>query len=300
MIEGIHPVWQGLVGTIFTWFVTALGAAAVFILPEKLSRDKEDKILTIALGFASGVMLAASYWSLLAPCIELSEELGYGDYVFIPPAVGFLLGAFFVWFADKYLPHPDITTVLTKKHDFDIDRKDPSRNRMKNKKGKKTKNHTDEIEKTWHRVFLLVLAVTVHNIPEGLAVGVGFGAIGSTKSATFAKAYHLALGIGIQNFPEGLAVSLPLRRCRFSKLSAFFWGQLSGMVEPIAGFLGAWLVLQIRPLLPYFLSFAGGAMVYVVVDDIIPETSASKYSQLASLGTVAGFIVMMSLDVGLG
>jgi len=277
MIEGINPVLQGLAGTVFTWFVTALGAGMVYVLPDKMTKDQEDRILTGSLGFASGVMLAASYWSLLAPCIELSEELGYGEYVWFPPAFGFLLGALFVYIADTSLPHPDITTVLTKKYD-----------------------DSSEIEETWHRVFLLVLAVTVHNIPEGLAVGVGFGAIGTTPSATFAKAYRLALGIGIQNFPEGLAVSLPLRRCRFSKHSAFFWGQLSGMVEPVAGFLGAWLVMHVRPLLPYFLSFAGGAMVYVVVDDIIPETSTSKYSKYASRGCVVGFIVMMSLDVGLG
>lgn len=280
MIEGLDPIVQGLIGTLFTWFVTALGAAVVFILPENISLETENKFLTTSLGFASGVMLAASFWSLLDPCIELSEELGYGTFVWVPPSIGFALGAAFVSLADNYLPHPDITSTLTKKFDDEAD--------------------LENLKKTWHRVFLLVLAVTVHNIPEGLAVGVGFGAVGSSPSATFKAAKNLAIGIGIQNFPEGLAVSLPLRRCGFSKSSAFMWGQLSGMVEPIAGVLGAAAVVYIRSALPYFLSFAAGAMIFVVIDDIVPETSSSPHTKLASLGCVIGFIVMMSLDVGLG
>jgi len=277
MIEGLHPVLQGLIGTLFTWFVTALGSAFVFVFPENMSNETEDKILTTSLGFAGGVMLAASYWSLLAPAIELSEELGYGELKWLPPTIGFLVGATFVHLADAFLPTPDITSVLKKNDDA---------------------NKTSA--RTWRRVFLLVIAITVHNIPEGLAVGVGFGAVGSTESATFARAKHLAIGIGIQNFPEGLAVSLPLRRCGFSNWDSFVWGQLSGMVEPVAGVLGAYLVWHMQSLLPYFLSFAAGAMIYVVVDDIVPETSHSKHAKMASIGCMVGLVVMMSLDVGLG
>eukprot|EP00494_Astrolonche_serrata_P026164 UN26425 len=197
MLLGYHPIIQGLLGTLFTWFVTALGALIPFFVKSDLPVDTDKKYRIYLWVFASGVMLAASYWSLLAPCIELSETLGYGSYVWFPPSCGFVLGALFVYIADEYLPHPDILRYK-KKHD-----------------------DLDSARKTWHRVFLLVLAVTIHNIPEGLAVGVGFGGVGSTPKATFEAARHLAIGIGIQNFPEGLAVALPLYRCGFSKWESF-------------------------------------------------------------------------------
>jgi len=217
-------------------------------------------------------MIAASYWSLLAPAIEMSE--GGRLPAWVPATVGFLMGGFFLWIIDKILPHLHLG----------FPRED-----------------AEGIKTSWHRSVLLVLAITLHNIPEGLAVGVAFGALASDLPATsLAGAVALALGIGIQNFPEGTAVSVPLRREGFTRLKSFWYGQLSGVVEPIAGVLGAVAVILIKPLLPYALAFAAGAMIYVVVEELIPESQLAKNTDIATMGAMVGFAVMMALDVALG
>ncbi|XP_050980052.1 zinc transporter ZIP11 isoform X2 [Labeo rohita] len=332
MIAGVSPVVQALLGTLFTWGLTAAGAALVFIFS-----SRQKRILDGSLGFAAGVMLAASYWSLLAPAIEMAEESGkYGDFAFFPVAVGFTLGALFVYIADLMMPVLGVGTdphmALASDTKLAKEKKKSSMvglseeeeelsiriDKIENgevyqrRRGPNTGN-TEEHEvspkaqevsgqtgSSWRRIVLLILAITIHNIPEGLAVGVGFGAIGKTPSATFESARNLAIGIGIQNFPEGLAVSLPLRGSGVSTWRSFWYGQLSGMVEPLAGLLGAVAVVLAEPLLPYALAFAAGAMVYVVVDDIIPEAQVSGNGKLASWTSILGFVVMMSLDVGLG
>jgi len=264
---GLNPILQALIATLFTWFVTALGAALVFFF-----KTINRKVLDGMLGFAAGVMIAASYWSLLAPAIEMAEESSLPAW--IPATVGFLLGGVFLYIADKIIPHLHLG--------FPMDEAE----------GPKT---------SWHRSILLVLAITLHNIPEGLAVGVAFGALASNlPSATLAGAIALALGIGIQNFPEGAAVSVPLRREGFSRLKSFWYGQASGMVEPIAGVLGAASVIFIKPILPYALAFAAGAMIYVVVEELIPESQLEKNTDIATMGAMVGFAVMMTLDVALG
>ncbi|XP_028331550.1 zinc transporter ZIP11 isoform X2 [Gouania willdenowi] len=334
MLEGYSPVTQALLGTLFTWGLTAAGAALVFIFSAR-----QKRILDGSLGFAAGVMLAASYWSLLAPAIDMAEDSGkYGSYAFLPVAVGFTFGAAFVYFADLAMPllgvgaDPHTALALTpnfrqskEKADFpmfqEFDNEEMSIriDKIENgdvyqrrrgpysgsSDGNEPEHKPQEVAEhsnsnSWRRILLLILAITIHNIPEGLAVGVGFGAIGKTSSATFESARNLAIGIGIQNFPEGLAVSLPLRGSGVSTWRAFWYGQLSGMVEPIAGTLGAMTIVMAEPLLPYALAFAAGAMVYVVVDDIIPEAQVSGNGKLASWTSILGFVVMMSLDVGLG
>ncbi|XP_054624555.1 zinc transporter ZIP11-like isoform X2 [Dunckerocampus dactyliophorus] len=335
MLEDYSPVAQALLGTLFTWGLTAAGAAMVFIFS---SRQKH--VLDGSLGFAAGVMLAASYWSLLAPAIDMAEDSGkYGSFAFLPVAIGFTLGAAFVYFADVALPllgvcaDPHIALALASESKLVKEKAEdqfyPLSESQAIKIGRagplseeglqlprKRVSHWDssDVQQTeskhpemagrsgssWRRILLLILAITIHNIPEGLAVGVGFGAIGKTSSATFESARNLAIGIGIQNFPEGLAVSLPLRGYGVSTWMAFWYGQLSGMVEPVAGMLGAVAVVLAEPLLPYALAFAAGAMVYVVVDDIIPEAQVSGNGKLASWTSILGFVVMMSLDVGLG
>ena len=263
----INPVFAAFLATLFTWGVTALGAGLVFFF-----KEFNKKVLDAMLGFAAGVMTAASFWSLLAPSIELSENLGYLPWV--PPLIGFLLGAVFLKGIDKILPHLHIGLEEEK---------------------------AEGIHTTWETSLLLVLAITLHNIPEGLAVGVAFGAVGAgIPSATFAGAVALALGIGIQNFPEGAAVSVPLRREGLSRWKSFLYGQASGVVEPIAGVLGALLVTVMRPILPYALAFAAGAMIYVVVEEVIPEAQGSGNSDFATMGAMLGFAVMMTLDVALG
>ncbi len=263
----LNPVTQALVATLFTWFMTALGAGFVFFF-----KSINRKVLDGMLGFAAGVMIAASYWSLLAPAIEMAEEGNLPAWV--PATVGFLMGGFFLWIVDKILPHLHLGFP------------------MKEAEGIKT---------GWHRSILLVLAITLHNIPEGLAVGVAFGALASDlPSATLAGAIALALGIGIQNFPEGTAVSVPLRREGFTRIKSFWYGQLSGVVEPAAGILGAVAVILVKPLLPYALAFAAGAMIYVVVEELIPESQLEKNTDVATMGAMAGFAVMMTLDVALG
>jgi ZIP family zinc transporter len=264
---GLNPVAQALVATLFTWFLTALGAGLVFFF-KKINR----KVLDGMLGFAAGVMIAASYWSLLAPAIEMAEEGSLPAWV--PAAVGFLMGGVFLWIIDKILPHLHLGFPT---------------------------EEAEGIKTSWHRSVLLVLAITLHNIPEGLAVGVAFGALASDlPSASLAGAVTLALGIGIQNFPEGTAVSVPLRREGLSRLKSFWYGQLSGVVEPIAGVLGALAVILIKPLLPYALAFAAGAMIYVVVEELIPESQLEKNTDIATMGAMVGFAVMMTLDVALG
>uniref|UniRef100_A0A8C6TQQ7 Zinc transporter ZIP11 n=1 Tax=Neogobius melanostomus TaxID=47308 RepID=A0A8C6TQQ7_9GOBI len=301
--------------------------------------SRQKRILDGSLGFAAGVMLAASYWSLLAPAIDMAEDSGkYGQFAFVPVAVGFALGAAFVYFADLAMPllgvvsdpHTALALSPDSKYDKESDhqlseemsirigRTGPTSDKIENgevyqrkkgshsssgegqEAGSKQQEAAARAESSWRRILLLILAITIHNIPEGLAVGVGFGAIGKTSTATFESARNLAIGIGIQNFPEGLAVSLPLRGSGMSTWKAFWYGQLSGMVEPVAGLLGAVAVVLAEPLLPYALAFAAGAMVYVVVDDIIPEAQVSGNGRLASWTSILGFVVMMSLDVGLG
>ncbi|XP_047465500.1 zinc transporter ZIP11-like isoform X2 [Mugil cephalus] len=330
MLEGYSPVTQALLGTLFTWGLTAAGAALVFVFS-----SRQKRILDGSLGFAAGVMLAASYWSLLAPAIDMAEDSGkYGSFAFVPVAIGFTLGAAFVYFADLAMPllgvgtdphtalalppesklakeeplfhlsdSDEMTIRIDKIENGDVyqRRRGPQSGHSDGQEsGSKQQEGAGQTGSRWRRIVLLILAITIHNIPEGLAVGVGFGAIGKTSSATFESARNLAIGIGIQNFPEGLAVSLPLRGSGVSTWKAFWYGQLSGMVEPVAGLLGAVAVVLAEPLLPYALAFAAGAMVYVVVDDIIPEAQVSGNGKLASWTSILGFVVMMSLDVGLG
>ncbi|XP_041491645.1 zinc transporter ZIP11 isoform X3 [Microtus oregoni] len=329
MLQGYSSVFQALLGTFFTWAMTAAGAALVFV-------------------FSSGqVMLAASYWSLLAPAVEMATSSGgFGAFAFFPVAVGFTLGAAFVYLADLLMPHLgaaedpqtalalNLDPALMKKSDPEgpatllfperelsirigsvglLSDKSENGEVYQRKKvavtglpegtapsGAVQGNSGQPGVSSWRRMALLILAITIHNIPEGLAVGVGFGAVEKTASATLESARNLAIGIGIQNFPEGLAVSLPLRGAGFSTWRAFWYGQLSGMVEPLAGVFGAFAVVLAEPVLPYALAFAAGAMVYVVMDDIIPEAQMSGNGKLASWASILGFVVMMSLDVGLG
>ncbi|KAI6225848.1 Zinc transporter ZIP11 [Aphelenchoides besseyi] len=349
MIPGYNPIVQALLASLFTWFVTALGSSLVFILP-----SNSKKFLDVSLGFAAGVMLAASFWSLLAPAIEISETT-MGSWAIFPVALGFALGAAFVHLSDYLIPscvkaEVSIIRVLAKecvepetdgnesrneeetgvrlpmantnspKERYLVDgsqlrqRKEPSRMlnntetielsdaaRLNIAAQRMEKPDIDEEQfaLSWRRILLLCMAVTVHNIPEGLSVGVGFGSVGKTPAATFDSAFNLALGIGLQNFPEGLAVSLPLTGFGYSKFKAFLYGQMSGMVEPLAAVLGAFAVILMEPVLPYALAFAAGAMVYVVFDDIIPEAHRNGNGKLASMGAIIGFLVMMSMDVGL-
>jgi ZIP family zinc transporter len=265
---GIGPVWAALIATTFTWLVTAAGASLVFFF-KALNRN----ILDPMLGFTGGVMVAASFWSLLNPAIEMSERL-YPSMSWMPAAVGFLAGAMFLYGLDKLTPHLHINFGEAE---------------------------TEGTKTQWHRTTLLVLAITLHNIPEGLAVGVLFGAAAQgMPEASIAGAITLAVGIGIQNFPEGLAVAMPLRRQGVSRLKSFWFGQLSAIVEPVAGVIGAVAVIYLQPLLPFALAFAAGAMIYVVVEEVIPETQRDKYTDRSTLGFIGGFLVMMILDVALG
>lgn len=265
------PVQQALIGTLFTYGVTALGAALVFFF-----KSINKTVLNCMLGFAAGVMIAASFWSLLAPGIAMAEELGQTAWA--TASIGFLLGGGFLFAADKLLPHLH----------FGLDRSQAE--------GPKT---------SWQRSVLLVLAITLHNIPEGLAVGVAFGAAASAgiSGASIAGAIALTIGIGLQNFPEGAAVSIPLRREGFSRTKSFLYGQASGIVEPVAGVIGAFAVITVRPILPYALAFAAGAMIYVVIEELIPEAQREEggsKTDVATIGAMIGFTVMMILDVALG
>ncbi len=266
-ISGFSPVVQALIATLFTYFVTALGAAMVFFF-----KTINRKVLDGMLGFAAGVMIAASFWSLLAPSIDMAEQMGMIPWV--PSVVGFLAGGVFLRLVDRLLPHLHPGLSVDK---------------------------AEGVKTSWQKSILLTLAITLHNIPEGLAVGVAFGAVAAgIPSASMAGAVALAIGIGIQNFPEGAAVSIPLRREGLSRTKSFMYGQSSGMVEPIAGVLGAAMVLLLRPILPYALAFAAGAMIFVVVEEAIPESQSSGNTDIATLGAMVGFAVMMTLDVALG
>ncbi|XP_017767289.1 PREDICTED: zinc transporter ZIP11 isoform X2 [Eufriesea mexicana] len=309
MLKNYSPITQALLGTLFTWALTAAGAALVIVI-----RGQQRKLLDISLGFAAGVMIAASYWSLLAPAIEMATKSkiygAEGEYAFVPIGVGFLIGAAFVYGTDALISSLGIQSpnVLLAMQSVGFYEQNTRRRQIANVNrpaehgeiGTIYENPNNECKNNqWRRVLLLVVAITVHNIPEGLAVGVGFAAVGSSASATFENARNLAIGIGIQNFPEGLAVSLPLQAAGISTMKSFCYGQLSGMVEPLAGVLGAAGVSFAEPALPYALAFAAGAMIYVVIDDIVPEAHQSGNGKLASWAAVVGFLVMMSLDVGL-
>lgn len=265
---GLSPVVQSLLATLFTWGVTALGAAVVLFF-----NNINRKILDSMLGFGAGVMIAASFWSLLNPAIELSEQMG-SQCSWLAPALGFFAGGVFIVVSEKFLDK----YYFTKWKDRD------------------TKLETNSIK----RSMLLVAAVTIHNIPEGLAIGVAFGgAVAGIEGATVISAMLLAIGIGLQNFPEGAAVSLPLRREGYSRRKSFLYGQASGIVEPLAGMIGAFAAITIRGILPFLLAFAAGAMISVVSSELIPE-SASENKNLAAIGVILGFMVMMILDVALG
>lgn len=366
MIESYDPVLQALLGTLFTWGVTALGAALVFVVDcVPLTQRSEKRVLDVSLGFAAGVMLAASYWSLLAPAIEQAEEMGWGDMSWVPALVGFLLGgagmecadAILSWMQSISRSAEDVSEnsegrdgkgesklpLSTRSSTEHVLRRRKGRSLDADREGHATfdehvdsKKHGDGREEdlitqvatnsvSWRRTMLLIIAITLHNAPEGAAVGVGFGALSAFKKGSdharraFLHARSLAIGIGLQNFPEGLAVSLPLRRAGVSSGVAFFFGQLSGMVEPLAGLFGAWCVTIAQPVLPFALAFAAGAMVYVVVDEVLPETftgpvvdkaSGSKEKghndvqenngKAVSWGVMVGFAIMMTMDVALG
>lgn len=270
-LSGFSYVEMALIATLFTWGVTALGASLVFFF-----KVINKKVLNGMLGFAAGVMIAASFWSLLAPSIDMAEQLGQIPY--ITATAGFLSGGLFLYLVDKIMPHLHMGLDVSQ---------------------------AEGIKTNMQRSILLVLAITLHNIPEGLAVGVAFGALalGDGTTATLAGAIALAIGIGLQNFPEGAAVSIPLRREGYSRRKAFLYGQASGIVEPIAGVIGAYAVVKMQHLLPYALAFAAGAMIYVVVEELIPEAQREEggsKTDISTLGCLLGFAIMMVLDVALG
>jgi zinc transporter, ZIP family len=262
------PVWGALIGGVFTWLCTALGASFVFFF-----KEMKRSVLDTMLGLSGGIMLAASFFSLLLPSIEMSEQ-SFPSMPWMPAIVGFGLGALFVFALDKTLPHLHINFKTSE---------------------------AEGVKSSWHRTTLLIMAITLHNIPEGLAVGVVFGAaLNGAGDASVAGAIALAIGIGIQDIPEGFAVSMPLRRQGLSRMKSFYYGQLSAIVEPIAALLGAVLVMFMQSFLPFALAFAAGAMIFVVVEEVIPETQRDKYTDIAALGFIAGFLIMMFLDVSLG
>lgn len=267
-IQQFNPIMQAFIATCFTWGVTAAGAGLVFF-----TKTVNQKLMDSMLGFAAGVMIAASFWSLLAPGIAMAEQMGHVPWV--TAVIGFLGGGIFMRLTDRLLPHLHPTLAIDK---------------------------SEGVKTTWQRSTLLVLAITMHNIPEGLAVGVAFGAVAAhLPSATIGGAIALAIGIGLQNFPEGAAVSLPLRREGMGRTKSFLMGQASGLVEPVAGVLGALFVLRMQNVLPYALCFAAGAMIFVVVEELIPESQREqKNIDIVTMATMAGFAVMMILDVALG
>ena len=266
----LNPIFQALIGGLFTWGMTSIGAGVVFF-----TKTVSQRVLDSMLGFAAGVMIAASVWSLIIPAIEMTEAMG--GIGWIPAAAGFLVGGLFLRVCDAYLPHLHIGLPVTE---------------------------AEGVGTSWRRSTLLVLAITLHNIPEGLAIGVLFGGaaagIDPTGTATIAGAIALAIGIGIQNLPEGTAVSVPLRRDGLGRGKSFYYGQLSGAVEPVFCVVGAFAVIYVQPILPFALAFAAGAMIYVVVEELIPESQHHGNTDLATLGTMVGFVIMMTLDVALG
>jgi ZIP family zinc transporter len=265
--QHLNPIWQALLAGIFTWALTALGAGAVFVF-----RTVNRRLLDGSLGFAAGVMIAASYWSLLAPSILLSEQMGLIEW--LPPLIGFLSGAAALRVADCLLPHLHLFAPVST---------------------------TEGVRTGLQRTALLVLAITLHNIPEGLAVGVAFGAAAAgSDTATISSAVALAIGIGLQNCPEGMAVAVPLRGDGLSPGRSFYYGQMSAWVEPLAAMIGAAAVLVMQPVLPYALAFAAGAMIFVVVEEVIPESQTGGHPDVATSGAIIGFATMMVLDVALG
>ncbi len=268
IFQSYNPVTQALLATLFTWGVTAAGAALVFF-----TKNVNQRLMDAMLGFAAGVMIAASFWSLLAPGIEMAGQMGLVPW--LTAVIGFMGGGVFMRLADLFLPHlhPGMAT-----------------------------NRSEGIKTSWQRSTLLVLAITLHNIPEGLAVGVAFGAVAAgLPSATIGGAIALAIGIGLQNFPEGTAVAMPLRREGMGRMKSFILGQASGMVEPVAGVAGAFFVMQMQEILPYALCFAAGAMIFVVVEELIPTSQRiASHIDLVTMATMTGFAVMMTLDVALG
>ncbi len=273
-----NPIMQAFYAGLFTWGLTAFGAALVFLF-----KSSSRKVLDMSLGFTGGVMIAASFWSLLSPAIayvEMQNEMGISDSPsWLAPAIGFFFGALFLFILDKIIPHLHIFAK---------------------------REEAEGMETNWQKTILLVLAIALHNIPEGLAVGVAFGALASPELTgmpevfSMGAAIALAIGIGIQNFPEGFAVSMPLRRQGVSRWKSWQWGQLSAIVEPIFAVIGAAIVMQVLPILPYALAFAAGAMIFIVVEEVIPESQRGGHTDLATMGLIAGFIVMMVLDVALG
>lgn len=265
----LNPVWQATLAGTFTWAMTALGSSIVFLF-----REVNKKLLAIMSGFAAGVMFAASYWSLLAPSIEYAEMNGYGFWSFVPALIGFLVGGIFLRLLDGVVPHLHINNK---------------------------RSEAEGVESTLSSTTLLFLAITIHNIPEGLAIGVAFGAAASGQgTATIASAAILAMGIGLQNFPEGAALSMPIRAEGNSRKHAFNMGQASALVEIISAALGAWLVTQMTIILPYALAFAAGAMIFVCVEELIPESQTNGFSEVATMAFMVGFAIMMTLDVALG
>ncbi len=264
IIQNLNPVLQALLAGIFTWAIAAFGASFVFV-----TKTVNQKILDAMLGFAAGVMIAASFWSLLAPAIEMSKDCALGSWV--PAATGFFMGTIFLRLVDKVLHHVHLGYP---------------------------REEAEGVKTSWRRCTLLVTAITLHNIPEGLAIGVAFGAAAAGFSTnSLAGAIALAIGIGIHNFPEGFAVSAPLRMEGMSRIKSLWYGQLSAIVEPIAAVIGAAAVVYARPLLPYALAFAAGAMIFVVVEEVIPESQRNGNTDLATAGTIVGFLIMMVLDV---
>lgn len=262
-----NPVLLALFGTLFTWFMTAAGSFMVIFF-----KNINQKLLNAMLGFAAGVMIAASFWSLLAPAIDMAET--NGQIPWLTAVIGFLLGGACLFGVDKILPHLHMGLPT---------------------------NKAEGIKTSWERSILLILSITLHNIPEGLAVGVAFGALSHNPTVgALTGAIALAVGIGLQNFPEGAAVSIPLRREGMKRWKAFNYGQLSGIVEPIAGVLGALLVFKVTLLLPYALAFAAGAMIFVVVEELIPESQVGNETDLSTVGAMLGFATMMLMDVALG
>ena len=272
------PIMQALYAGLFTWGLTALGASLVFLF-----KNSSRKVLDISLGFTGGVMIAASFWSLLSPAIayvEMQNEIGLSSIPsWIPPAIGFFLGALFLFALDKIIPHLHIFAK---------------------------REEAEGMETNWRKTILLVLAIALHNIPEGLAVGVAFGALanpeltGMSEVFSIGAALHFGIGIGIQNFPEGFAVSMPLRRQGVSRWKSWKWGQMSAIVDPIFAVIGAAVVMQVLPILPYVFAFLSRAMIFIVVEEVIPESQSGGHTDLATMGLIFGFIVMMVLDVSLG
>jgi len=268
--HNLSPIVQALLASVGTWGATSLGAALV-----AFTKKSSQKLLDACLGMASGIMIAASFWSLLEPAVRLSARMYGESYKWMPPIASFLLGAVVMRVIDRLLPHlhPDLAVA----------------------EGPKT---------SWHRSTLMVLAITLHNIPEGLAIGIAFGSVanllGAERIAQVGTAIGLAIGIALQDFPEGAAVALPLRREGFSRRRAFCYGMLSGLVEPIAAVAGAWMVVAFTALLPYGQGFAAGAMIFIVVEELIPESQRHGHVDLATMGAILGFALMMALDVALG